>query len=69
MKTLVAIGEALIDFAPQQTGRQIKDTESFMPIATNVFTTTSCTLFHSIYFPNRKIHIFEIVPRFTPQLQ
>ena len=31
MKTLVAIGEALIDFAPQQTGRQIKDTESFMP--------------------------------------
>lgn len=30
MKTLVAIGEALIDFAPQQTGRQIKDTESFM---------------------------------------
>lgn len=31
MKTLVAIGEALIDFAPQQAGRQIKDTESFMP--------------------------------------
>ena len=31
MKTLVAIGEALIDFAPQQTGRRIKDTESFMP--------------------------------------
>ena len=26
MKTLVAIGEALIDFAPQQAGRQIKDT-------------------------------------------
>ena len=31
MKTLVAIGEALIDFAPQQAGRPIKDTESFMP--------------------------------------
>ena len=31
MKTLVAIGEALIDFAPQQAGRQIKDTECFMP--------------------------------------
>lgn len=31
MKHLVAIGEALIDFAPQQAGRQIKDTESFMP--------------------------------------
>lgn len=31
MKHLVAIGEALIDFAPQQAGRQIKDTESFLP--------------------------------------
>lgn len=31
MKTLVAIGEALIDFAPQQTGGQIKDTEAFLP--------------------------------------
>lgn len=30
-KHLVAIGEALIDFAPGETGKPIKDTESFLP--------------------------------------
>ena len=31
MKHLVAIGEALIDFAPQQAGSPIKHTECFLP--------------------------------------
>ena len=31
MKHLVAIGEALIDFAPQQAGSPIKYTECFLP--------------------------------------
>lgn len=31
MKHLVAIGEALIDFAPERAGKPIKDTESFLP--------------------------------------
>ena len=31
MKHLVAIGEALIDFAPQQAGSPIKNTECFLP--------------------------------------
>lgn len=30
-KHLVAIGEALIDFAPEHAGKPIKDTESFLP--------------------------------------
>ena len=32
MKKLMAIGEALIDFIPGQTGRQIKQVESFQPV-------------------------------------
>ncbi len=31
MKKLIAIGEALIDFAPSQTGKKIKEVESFSP--------------------------------------
>ena len=31
MKHLVAIGEALIDFAPGSVGKPLKDTESFIP--------------------------------------
>lgn len=31
MKKIMAIGEALIDFAPSQSGKKIKEVESFMP--------------------------------------
>lgn len=31
MKKLIAIGEALIDFAPSQSGKKIKEVESFFP--------------------------------------
>lgn len=31
MKKLIAIGEALIDFAPSQSGKKIKEVESFLP--------------------------------------
>lgn len=32
MKKLIAIGEALIDFAPNETGKSIKNVQSFTPI-------------------------------------
>lgn len=31
MKQLLAIGEALIDFAPEETGKELKDVSAFKP--------------------------------------